>query len=135
MKFVASGGGFGKTNYFSGTAPDLSQATGLAIDGSVWILFKDGTVMNYLKGKSQGIALTGFPKGLSNPSKIMTDITMESVYVLDNGNSRVVQFDKNGKYQNAFSSSAAATAKDFDVSETNKKTLILSGGKVYQISM
>jgi len=134
LKFVASGGGFGKTNYFSGTAPDLSQATGMAIDGSVWIVTKDGTVMQYLKGKSQGFTLTGLTKPLNNPSKIETDITMENIYVLDKGNSRIVQFDKNGKYQNAYSSSAVAQAKDFDVSEANKKALILSGGKVYQIS-
>jgi len=135
LKFVQGSGGYGKSNYFSGTSPDFSQATGMAIDGSVWILLKDGTVMEYLKGKSQGLALTGLTKPLNNPSKIMTDITMENVYVLDNGNSRVVKFDKNGKYQDAFSSGAVANAKDFDVSETNKKSLILSGGKVYQISM
>jgi hypothetical protein len=134
LKFVASGGGYGKTNYFNSGAPDLSQATGMAIDGSVWIVAKDGTIMEYLKGKSQGLSLTGLTKPLSNPSKIVTDITMENIYVLDNGNSRIVQFDKNGKYQNAYSSNAIAHAKDFDVSEINKKALILSGGKVFAIS-
>ncbi len=135
LKFVQGSGGYGKSNYFNGSAPDLTQATGLAIDGSVWILFKDGTVMDYLKGKSQGISLSGLTKNLSNPSKIATDITMENFYVLDNGNARVVKFDKNGKYQNAFSSTAVTNAKDFDVSEINKKALIFSGGKVYQIDM
>ena len=133
LKFVPSSDGFGKTNYFTGSAPDLSQATGMAIDGSVWIVSKDGMMMEYTKGKSNNLAVSGLTKQLNNPTKIATDITMESVYVLDNGNSRVVQFDKNGKYQNAYSSSAVAGAKDFDVSEKDKNALIFSQGKVWKI--
>jgi hypothetical protein len=135
LKFVPSSGGFGKTSYFSGSAPDLSKATGMAIDGSVWILLQDGTIMQYTKGKSNGLTVTGLTKPLSNPAKIETDITMENVYVLDLGNARVVKFDKNGKYQNGFAASAIANAKDFDVSEIDKKALILSNGKVWQISL
>jgi hypothetical protein len=135
LKFVPSSGGFGKTNYFNGAAPDLSNATGMAIDGSIWILLKDGTIMQYTKGKSNGLTVTGLTKQLNKPNKIFTDISMENIYVLDTGNARVVQFDKNGKYQNAFSASAISTAKDFDVSEKDKKALILSGGKIWQISM
>ncbi len=134
LKFVPSSGGFGKANYFSSTSPDLSHATGMAIDGSVWILLQDGGVMQYTKGKSNGLTLTGLTKPLRNPTKIATDITMENIYVLDAGNARVVKFDKNGKYQAAFSASAVATAKDFEALEKDKKALILSDGKVWQIN-
>ena len=112
----------------------MSQATGMAIDGSIWILWKNGTVMNYTKGVSNGISLTGLTKPLNNPTKILTDINMESVYILDNGNNRIAQFDKNGKYQNAYTDPVIANAKDFTVSETNKNAQVLSGGKVYQVN-
>ncbi len=132
-KFVAGTGGFSKTNYFSGTAPDLSQATGMAIDGSIWLLFKDGTIMQYTRGNSNGLQITGLLKPLSHPTKIITDITMTNIYVLDTGNSRIVQFDKTGKYQNAFSSSVISNAKDFTVSEKDKTAQILSQNKVWEL--
>lgn len=134
LKFVPSADGFGKTKYFSGTSPDLSQATGMAIDGSIWILWKNGTIMNYTKGVSNGISLSGLTKPLNNPTKILTDITMESIYILDSDNDRIAQFDKTGKYQNSYTDPVIANAKDFTVSETNKNAQVLSGGKVYQIN-
>ena len=89
--------------------------------------------MQYTSGKSNGLQLTGLPKPLSNPTKIVTDITMENIYVLDNGNARVVQFDKTGKYINAYNSSVVASAKDLDVSEKTKTIDILSQGKVWEM--
>jgi len=35
LKFVQSGSGFSKTNYFSGTSPDLSKAISMTIDSSI----------------------------------------------------------------------------------------------------
>lgn len=135
LKFVPSADGFGKSSYFSGTAPDLSSATGMAIDKSVWLLFKDGTIMKYTSGTSDNFKVSGLEKPLSNPAKIVTDSTMESVYILDVGNSRVVQFDKKGAYKNAYNASVIAKAKDFEVLEKEKKLLIFSGDKVWQISL
>lgn len=135
LKFVAGSDGFGKTAYFNGDAPNLNNAVSMAIDSSVWILFKDGTLQEYTKGKSNNLSVTGLTKPLSNPTKIITDITMQSIYILDTGNSRITQFDKNGKYQNAYTSSVIANAKDFDVLEKEKKIFILSGGKVWQLNM
>jgi len=135
LKFVTGSGGYGASTYFKGSAPDLTQATGMAIDGSVWLLFKDGTIMDYTKGTSNGLTVSGLLKPLANPTKIVTDITMESVYVLDRGNDRIVQFDKHGKYQNAYSSSVIANATDFDVSEQDKTLTILSGGKAWKLAM
>lgn len=134
LKFVPSSGGFGLTKYFSSTSPDMSQATGMAIDGSVWILWKNGTVMDYTKGVSNGISLTGLTKPLNSPTKILTNINMESIYILDNGNNSISQFDKNGKYQNAYTDPIIGNAKDFTVSEANKNAQVLSGGKVYQVN-
>ena len=91
--------------------------------------------MDYTSGKSNNINITGLPKPLNNPTKIVTDITMGSIYVLDTGNSRIVQFDKNGKYQNAYNSSVLAKANDFTVSETDKTITILSSGKFWKLAI
>jgi hypothetical protein len=135
IKFVPGGGGYGKSSYFKSGAPDLSSATGMAIDGSVWLLFKNGTIDQYTSGVSNNLQVSGLLKQMNNPTKIVTDVTTEGLYVLDPGNSRIVKFDKTGKYQNAYSASVLSTAKDFTVDETNKKIQILSGGKVWEMNL
>ena len=135
LKFVPSADGYGSSSYFSGTAPDLSDATGMAIDKSVWLLFNEGTIKKYTSGVSDGLTVSGLEKPLKNPTKIVTDSTMESVYVLDQGNSRIVQFDKKGAYQNAYSASVISKAKDFVVLEKEKKILLLSGDNVWEINL
>ena len=135
LKFVAGSGGFGKSAYFSSNAPDLSQATGMAIDGSVWLVLKGGALMQYTKGVSNGLKVTGLQQPLNNPTKLVTDITMEHVYILDAGNNRIVQFDKHGAYQNAYTSPVVGQATDFTVSEKDKHILIFSGGKVLQMDL
>jgi len=135
LKFVAGSGGYGENSYFKSSPPDLSSATGMAIDGSVWLLFKDGSVKQYTKSVSNNLQVSGLLKPLNNPTKLVTDITMENIYILDSGSGRIVKFDKTGKYQASYTSSVLSNAKDFTVDETNKKIQILSQGKVWEMNM
>lgn len=135
LKFVEGSEGFGKSSYFKSDTPDLSQATGMAIDGSIWLVTKDGTLMQFTKGVSDNLKVTGLQKPFNNPTKLVTDITMEHVYILDQGNSRIVQLDKHGAYQNAYFAPIIAKATDFTVSEKARTIDVLSGGKVWQMSL
>lgn len=135
IKFVQGSGGFGNSSYFKSNAPDLSQGSGMAVDGSIWLVAKTGSVWKYTKGVSDDLKLSGLQKPLNNPTKIVTDISMEHFYILDQGNSRIVQFSKSGAYQNAYIAPVVATATDFTVSEKNKTMQVLSGGKVWQMSL
>ena len=51
---------------------------------------------------------------------------MNSMYVLDNGNSRIVQLGKDGTFQAQYVSDVLNKAKDIDVQESNKKIFILT---------
>ena len=135
LKYVAGGSGFAKSSYFTGGTPDLSQAASMAIDGSIWILTKDGKILKYTKGKQDTFPLSGLDKPLQNPTRIATDITMTDVYVMDNGSSRIVVFDKNGAFQKTYNAPIIAKATEFDVNEASKKILILSGGKVWELDL
>jgi len=135
-KFVQTSSGFGQANYFaSGTSPDLSNATSIAIDGSIWILFKDGTIEKFTKGKADTFSITGLDKVFSNPTRIYTTVDFNNIYILDNGNSRIVVLDKNGSYKAQYQADILKNATDFEVLETDKKTYILSSGKVYEIDL
>jgi hypothetical protein len=135
VKFVGGSDGFGKAKYFTDSEPDLSSAKSIAIDGSIWILLSDGTVLKYTKGKADAFDLTGLDSPLSSPSKIYANTDLNNVYVLDNGNSRIVVLDKTGNYKEQYSSTVLSSAKELDILESDKKILVLSSGKIYQIDL
>jgi hypothetical protein len=136
LKYVSSDSGFSKTNYFgSDTTPDFSKAISMAIDSSVYILSSDGTIAKFTKGKGDSFSITGLNKSLTNPTKIFTNANLDNVYVLDNGNSRIVVFDKNGAYKAQYATSIIKSANDFDISEKDKKAYVLSDGKLYEVDL
>lgn len=135
-KFVQTSGGFAKADYFvSAVTPDLSSATSIAIDGSIWILFKNGTIEKFTKGKADSFSVTGLQKGFSNALRISTNVDSNNVYVLDQGNSRIVVLDKNGAYKAQYQEDILKNAMDFDVLEKDKKVYVLSLGKVFEINL
>jgi len=136
LKFVPAGSGYLKSNYFTGdTSPDLSGATGMAIDGSIWIIENDGTILKFTRGKADNFNVSGLDKPLSSPTKIFTGVDFSNVYILDNGNGRIVVLGKDGSYKEQYQANVIKAAKDFEVNESGKKILILSSEKIYQIDL
>jgi len=134
LKFVAGSDGFGKNSYFK-TAPDLSNAVSIAIDGSVWILIKDGSILKYTRGTSDGFDVKGLDKPLATPGKIFTNTTTENLYVLDPSNSRIVKINKQGSFVTQYNAVILKSAKDLEVSEKDGKILVLSGNKIWEIPL
>lgn len=131
---VASKSAYAKSDYLTAT-PSLDSAVAMAIDGSIYVLYDDGSIEKYNKGVKQTFSVTGLDKKLSSPTKIWTDADSDNVYVLDNGNSRIISLNKDGAFQAAYSSSLLKNAIDFEVVESSKTINFLSGGKAYSISI
>lgn len=132
FKFVSTSSEYVKNNYFK-DSPDVSEGTGIAIDGSIWVLLSDGTVMKFTRGNSDNFSLIGLDKAFSSPTRIFTNVSTNNVYILDNGNSRIVAFDKTGAYVAQYQAPLLKDAKDIEV--TKDKIFILSGGKFYSIAL
>ena len=135
LKYIAASSGFSKANYFSGTTPDFSKAVAMAIDSSVYVLSSDGTINKFTKGAPDTFTLSGLDKSLSSPTKIFTNASLTNIYVLDNGNSRILVLDKTGHLNSQYQASIIKSAKDFDIDEKNKKAYVLNGDKVYEIDL
>lgn len=133
LKFVQSQSGFTKTNYFSDPPPNMSNTVSLVIDGSIWILFKDGSIQKFIKGIKDTFNVSDLRKPLANPTRIFTNKGINSLYILDNGNSRIVVIGKDGKYRSEYQLDIIKNAKDFEVVEKSKKIYVLSQDKIYEI--
>jgi len=134
LKFVPSSAGYSKNNYFTAEV-DLSKASSMAIDSAIWILSSDGSVSKYLRGKKEAFSIKDLDKPLSGATKLFTDADTKSLYILDRGNSRIVQLGKEGAFQKQYSAAILKDAKDFEVLEVDKKIHVLSGDKTWEIPM
>jgi hypothetical protein len=135
LKFAAGGDGYGKSSYFSGNAPSLLTASGIAIDGSVWLLFTDGSIKKYTKAKDDGFTISGLPSPMKNPTQIFTNTETDNVYILDRGNSRIVVLTKDGAFKKAYKATQLTTATVIDVQEKEQKIYILSGKNLFMIPL
>ncbi len=124
-----------KRSYLKGETYDLSEAMSMAIDGSVWVLFSDGTIVKYVQGVKDAFVVAGLDKNFEEPIKIFTSPEEKNLYVLDRRQTRVVVVSKTGEYQAQYEWPGMAGVKDLIVSEKLKKMFLLTGEKVFTIDL
>ncbi|MCX6817076.1 MAG: hypothetical protein NTZ93_04365 [Candidatus Beckwithbacteria bacterium] len=124
-----------KRAYLKGTNLDLSEAVSMTIDGSVWVLFSDGTIVKYTQGVKDAFTVAGLDKNFGEPSKIYTTAEDKNLYILDRKQTRVVVLVKTGEYQAQYIWPGLAGAKDLIVNESLGKMFFLTGQKVFTIDL
>lgn len=137
FKFTKSGSTYTKSSYFPSSLKfDFSTVTDIAIDGSVWMLEDNGSLTKYTRAKQDSFTVKGLEKPFAHATKIVTTTDDNAhLYILDNGNSRIVVLGKDGTYIAQYSAAILKDATEIDVHQADKTAFILSGGKVYQISL
>lgn len=78
---------------------DLREAIDLAVDGDIYVLLGSGSVLKFSGGRLQAFPMDGLDRPLAGPVALFTGAGAQQVYVADNGNRRVVVFDKAGIFQ------------------------------------
>ncbi|MER2599212.1 MAG: hypothetical protein ABTQ73_06805 [Caldilineales bacterium] len=130
-------------NYLTGDATlDLTRAVDMTIDGNVWVLYNDGTVQTFYQGSQQPFVLQSPPDmPLNNPQAIFTGSaagTAQSIYIVDSGNGRVVEYDKDGSYLRQFRPADKAdqdtlrSLRDLQVDELNGIFYMLTANGLYR---
>lgn len=118
---------------------DLSSAVSLAIDGSVYLFFKEGRVLKFSLGKREEFALVGLPGPLSQHVLLYTNAGLSYLYLLDKEGSRVAVVSKEGIYQRQFTlnleDEPLADLRSFWVNEVESRLYLLSGTKVYEVDL
>jgi len=134
-RYLAIEGAFGEKQKWLQQKADFSSAISLAIDGSLWVLTQDGQILKFLQGQKDSFILSGLNKPFFEPTAIFTDFDSQNLYVLDNGNARIVVLSKNGEYQAEYRWPQLNQAQDLAVIETEKKIFCLLGSKIYSMEM
>ena len=128
--------GFTKGTTWVISEADLSDATSLAIDGDVYVLKSDGTILKFLSGELQDFNVTGLEDTpLENPTRIMTDLAYDNLYIIDPPSKRVIVLDKEGALVNQYTSDSFDDLKDIYALEPENKIYILNDSKILELVM
>lgn len=117
------------------TLPDLSQTTGITIDGSVWMGTNDGKIVRFIQGKESTFTVDGVDPVLGKKLAVYTDDSIKNVYVLDSDNNRVVVLDKEGMYVAQYQWPGDIKPIKLVVSEKQGRILLLAQGQIYSLDL
>lgn len=126
---------FSKSTYNNSSSLNFSKGVSLSIDGSIYVLTSNGDIANFYKGDLKTFTLKSLDMPFKNPSLIVTSETDQNIYVLDNGNQRIVVLDKNGNFIKSYTSPLLKNATEMDALETQKIIYFLSSGSEYKINL
>lgn len=118
------------------TLPDLSEARGMSIDGSVFMGSDNGVLWRFTQGRDDRKTPEGVEPLFGQALRMYKTDELDYVYVLDRDNKRVVVLDPDFVYKAQYRWTNQFQAMDLIVSETMKKILLLSSdGKLYSIDL
>jgi hypothetical protein len=136
-KYSSITGGFAAVKQWLTEDSDdnLSEAISLSIDGSLWVLTKQGQILKYMQGNRQRFIVTGMTSGFNQPRMLYTDENFKNLYILDQNNNRIVVIDKNGSLIMEYSSDVFSKAVGISASEEQKRIYVLTEDKLMYIEM
>lgn len=110
---------------------DFSNTAALGIDGSIYILNKDGRLDKFLKGARENFQLEAIDPALSSADDLSVSRDLDAIYVLDSANRRLALFDKQGAFQCQYRFDSLPNVKNFIVNEKKKTVYLLNGSSLY----
>ncbi len=136
-RYPATDDGFGGKHEWltEGTSVDLSEATSIVIDGSVWVLTAKNDVLKFSLGNPQVFHLSGVSPELSEINSFFTNESLKYIYFLDTNNKRIVVVDKDGEYKAQYVSDEIGNSRSFVVSEDKRKIILLTSDKLFSIDL
>ena len=120
----------------AGTEVELDSAVDMAIDGDVYVLLADASILKFQGGRAEDFSISGLDDpGLQNPTAIFSSPDTEYIYLADAGNERIVQLDKEGAFVRQFlptdeSEGAFQNLQDVFVDEAGGELLVLSSDRL-----
>lgn len=133
LEYTKTIDGFAKEIKWLQEEANLNNAISIAIDGSIYILKRDGEVIKFYKGKKVKFSLEKIYPKLTDAIKIYTNADLKYIYILDPTNKRLVIFKKDGRLKEQLISSKFNDLKDFAISRNEKIIWFLNGNTILRV--
>lgn len=135
-RYAVTDSGFGGKTKWIGKdeTVDFSAASGLAIDGSIWVISDGGKIIKLNRGVVQDFSLSGVDKAIGNAPGIYTDEDAQNLYILDRDNGRVLAVKKTGEYLFQVEANEIKAATGLVVDEANKTVYLCGETKVWKLA-
>ena len=131
----------GAGSYFSAPVDELSDAVSVAVDGSVWVLLKDGQLLQYFAGDLVDYVVKKAPlAAFEGVTRVYTDADTTQLYILDAAAKRIFVYDKSQKTKDITYSSQYALdvlsgpVTDFFVNKSNHMVYLTTDTGLYQMN-
>ena len=72
---------------------DVSMARDMAIDGDIYVLLDDNNILKYRAGQQMRFQIRGLDRPMQSASLIFTNRESDSLFVVDEGNRRIIEVD------------------------------------------
>jgi len=112
-----------------------SEPKSMTVDGSVWILNGDNSILRYYAGSFQETIIPDFFPFPENITQIKTKADIPYLYLLEPVKKRIVIIDKKGKIIKQFQSEKFDNLKDVDVSQDGKTIYLLNSSTIYKLKL
>lgn len=120
---------------------NLKDVVDFAVDGLIYILYKDGSIDQLYKGVKQDFSIQNKPlTEFDTPAKIYTEAELKQIFVIDSGASRIFIYDKdletgNATYNGQIVFPTISGLRDLYVDKNTNKLYLLDAQKVYEIQL
>jgi hypothetical protein len=122
LRHSATQTGYGKgTAWITALQADLTDAVDLAIDGNIYVLKANGTIVQFTRGEEQTFALEQVSPTLDSADRVITSAEMDELFILDKTHARVLVFDKqDGRLKAQYQAEEWQTIADIAYNEATK---------------
>jgi hypothetical protein len=137
LRHDAGGTGYGAPVFYLKDGTDLSNGVSMAIDGSVYVAMKDGSVARFLSGKREDFAVQKVDPAIASPVKLRSVEGSDKLYLLDASSpGRLIIFSKkSGALMGQYVSEELAGATDFAIDEPSKVLYAVRGDAVLKFTI
>lgn len=135
-KYIPIADGFSTVRRYLPSEPaQLAEAVSFAIDGTIWVLLKNGSILSYLNGEKQSFSVKDLEPAFSNPTRIFTSEHDNYLYVLDPSNTRVVVLKKDGTYHAQYKSSKMTQALAVFADEKQERLYLVTREAIFAVPL
>lgn len=139
VKFIKKDGSYSKNSIYADSKKvDLKQSVGIAVDGSVYVLSNNGSVIKFSRSiPDTDFSIKNIPapyEKIEEPKKIYSSPETNYIYILDSKANRVIRFNKAGEFVSQYSLDGS-TISDFIVNDKLKNLWLISGNKITEADL